>query len=134
MRLRDRGVHGFCGAALQCGTYDLSAQTPAGRLIEDEYFLVAYAGRAADRTNPDISPLFGELRGLPPILMVIGEDDILFEDNLAMATRLLAAGVEVDLRVYSASPHAFAGHATSIAQAALDGIDEWLQARLALAH
>jgi acetyl esterase/lipase len=134
IRLRDRGVPSFCGAVLQCGTYDLSAQTPAGRLIEDEYFLGAYAGHAPDRTNPDISPVFGGLAGLPPILMVIGEDDILFEDNLAMASRLLAAGVEVDLRVYPASPHAFTGHATSMAQAALDGIDEWLRTRLALEH
>lgn len=127
VRLRDRGVHAFRGAVLQCGTYDLSAQTPAGRLIEDEYFLRAYAADATDRTNPDISPIFGDLRGLPPILMVIGEDDILFEDNLAMAARLLAARVEVDLRVYPASPHAFTGHATPMAQAALNDIDEWLR-------
>lgn len=131
VRLRDRGIHAFSGAVLQCGTYDLSAQTPAGRLIEDEYFLAAYAGNAADRTNPDVSPIFAELKGLPPILIVIGEDDILFEDNLAMAARLLTAGVEVDLRVYPASPHAFTGHATPMAQAALDGIDEWLHDRLA---
>lgn len=132
IRLRDRGIHAFRGAVLQCGTYDLSAQTPAGRLIEDEYFIAAYAGSAADRTSPDVSPIFGELRGLPPTLIVIGEDDILFEDNLAMAARLLAGGVEVDLRVYPASPHAFTGHATSMAQAALDGIDEWLRTRFAL--
>lgn len=132
VRLRDRGVDAFSGAVLQCGTYDLSAQTPAGRLIEDEYFLRAYAGHVSDRTNPDISPVFGELRGLPRVLMVIGEDDILFEDNLTMAARLLAAGVEVDLRVYPASPHAFTSHATSMAQAALVGIDEWLRDRLAV--
>lgn len=134
MRLRDRGIHAFRGAVLQCGTYDLSAQTPAGRLIEDEYFLAAYAGSAVDRTNPDVSPIFGDLRGLPSLLMVIGEDDILFEDNLAMAARLLASGVEVDLRVYPASPHAFTVHATSMAQAALDGIDEWLRTEFALAR
>jgi acetyl esterase len=38
LRLRDRGVvDGFVGAALQFGTYDLSAQTPAGRRIADEF-------------------------------------------------------------------------------------------------
>ncbi|WP_209704419.1 alpha/beta hydrolase [Leucobacter exalbidus] len=132
IRLRDRGNHAFCGAVLQCGTYDLSAQTPAGRLIEDEYFLGAYAGSAPDRTNPDISPVFAELKHLPPTLIVIGEDDILFGDNLAMSVRLLAAGVEVDLNVYPASPHAFTGHATSMAQAALNDIDKWLRDRLAM--
>lgn len=57
---------------LQFGTYDLAAQTPAGRLISNEYFLDAYAGTAPDRAKPDISPLFAELTGLPPILIVIG--------------------------------------------------------------
>lgn len=130
VRLRDRGVHAFAGAVVQCGTYDLSAQTPAGRLIADEYFLHAYAGDAADRTDPDISPIFAALERLPPMLMVIGADDVLLEDNLAMAARLVAAGVEVDLRVYPASPHAFTGHATPMARAALDDIDQWLRDRV----
>lgn len=130
VRLRDRGIPAFAGAVVQCGTYDLSAQTPAGRLIADEYFLRAYAGDAADRTDPDISPIFATLEDLPPILMVIGADDVLLEDNLAMAARLVAAGVEVDLRVYPASPHAFTGHATPMARAALDDIDHWLRDRV----
>lgn len=127
VRLRDRGIHAFSGAVVQCGTYDLSAQTPAGRLIADEYFLRAYAGDAADRTTPDISPIFARLTGLPPMLMVIGADDVLLEDNLAMAARLIAAGVEVDLQVYPASPHAFTGHPTSMARAALEAIDSWIR-------
>lgn len=102
----------------------------AGRLIADEYFLAAYAGDAPDRTDPDISPVFAELKDLPPILIVIGEDDVLFEDNLALAARLLAADVDVDLRVYPASSHAFTGHATSMAQAALETIDDWLREKL----
>jgi acetyl esterase len=43
-----------------------------------------------------------------------------------MAVRLSAAGVDVDLRVYPASPHGFTGHATSMARAALDDIEHWL--------
>ena len=58
LRLRDRGLDAFTCAVLQCGTYDLSAQTPAGRLIADEYFLDAYVGEVADRTAPDISPIY----------------------------------------------------------------------------
>lgn len=130
VRLRDRGFHAFGGAVAQCGTFDLSAQTPAGRLIADEYFLSAYAGDAPDRSDPDISPVFAELKDLPPVLMVIGAEDVLLEDNLTMAARLVAAGVEVDLRVYPASPHAFTGHATSMALAAVAGIDGWLRDRI----
>jgi acetyl esterase/lipase len=129
-RLRDRGVTAFRGAVLQFGTYDLSAQTPAGRLIADEYFLDAYAGTAPDRTHPDISPVFADLTGTPPVLMIVGREDVLLEDNLAMAARLSAAGVDVDLRIYPACPHGFTGHPTPMARAALDGIDCWLRTRL----
>lgn len=130
VRLRDRGVTAFSGGVLQFGTYDLSAQTPAGRVIANEYFLEAYAGTAADRSHPDLSPLFAELAGLPPVLIVIGSDDILLEDNLAMAARLSAVDVAVDLRIYPSAPHGFTGHATPMAHAALDHIDAWLQTHL----
>lgn len=107
LRLRNRGITAFESAVLQFGTYDLSAQTPAGRLIADEYFVRAYTGAASDSTNPDLSPIYAELAGLPPVLIIVGDEDILLQDNLAMAARLSAAGVDVDLRIYPASPHGF---------------------------
>lgn len=125
LRLRD---HPFAGAVLQFGTYDLSGLTPAGRLIADEYFIEAYAGQAPDRTVPDISPVFGDLRGLPPLLMVIGALDVVLEDNLAMAARVAAVG-EVDLRVYPESPHGFTNRDTTIARTARNDIEQWLAAR-----
>ncbi|MGZ4620508.1 MAG: alpha/beta hydrolase [Blastococcus sp.] len=130
LRLRDAGhAAAFAGAALQFGTYDLSGQTPAGRLIADEYFLEAYVGHLADRTVPDVSPVFGDLRDLPPTLLIVGASDVLLEDNLLMATRLSAAGGEVDLRIYPESPHGFTGHPTSMARVALNDRDSWLAER-----
>lgn len=130
LRLRDRGISAVETAVLQFGTYDLSGQTPAGSLIADEYFLDAYAETASDRTHPDLSPIYADLTGLPPVLMVIGETDILLQDNLAMAARLTAAGVHVDLRRYPDSPHGFTAHPTPIARAALEDIETWLNAHL----
>ena len=126
LRLRDRAVFAIDSAVQQFGTYDLSAQTPAGRLIADEYFLVAYAGAASDRTHPDLSPIYADLTDLPPILMVVGDADILLQDNLAMAARLSASGVDVDLRIYPDSPHGFTGHPTPMARAAHDDMQMWL--------
>jgi acetyl esterase len=131
VRLRDRGICDVDTAVLQFGTYDLGAQTPAGRLIADEYFLRAYAGAASDRTHPDLSPIYADLTHLPPVLMVVGEADILLQDNLAMAVRLSAAGVDVDLRVYPDSPHGFTAHPTPMARAALNDIEAWLNSFLA---
>ncbi|MFI6484808.1 alpha/beta hydrolase [Nonomuraea sp. NPDC050663] len=129
VRLRDRGVAAFGGAVLQFGTYDLSGLTPGGRLIADEYFIEAYSGSEQDRTLPDLSPIYADPTGLPPVLIIVGEEDILLRDNLAMAARLSGAGVDVDLRVYPAAPHGFTGHATPMADAALDDLHTWLGAR-----
>lgn len=127
LRLRDRGVaHSFAGAALQFGTYDMSGQTPAGRLLDGELFIQAYAGHVADRANPDISPVHGDLRGLPPTLLIVGSLDILLEDNLVMAARLSAAGGQVDIRVYPESPHGFTLHPTAMAGRAVNDIESWL--------
>jgi acetyl esterase len=130
LRLRNRGVSPVATAVLQFGTYDLSAQTPAGRLVADEYFLEAYAGTAPDRTDPDLSPIYADLAGLPPVLVVVGDADLLLHDNLEMAARLAAAGVEVDLRLYPGSPHGFTAHPTPMARAALDHVSTWLDSHL----
>jgi acetyl esterase len=130
LRLRDQGITAFSSAVLQFGTYDLSARTPAGHLIVDEYFLEAYAGEMLDRTDPDFSPIYAELADLPPVLIVVGDHDILLQDNLVMGARLSAAGVDVDLRVYPGSPHGFTAHPTPMARAALQDMETWLSGRL----
>ena len=132
LRLRDRGLaEPFVGAALEFGAYDLSGRSPGGRLLANEFPVKAYAGNAHDRTNPDISPLFGDLRRLPPALLVVGALDVLLEDNLAMAARLSAASNEVDLRVYPESTHDFTSYPTAMAAAAVGGIERWLADRCA---
>lgn len=132
LRLRNRGPVNTCaGAVLLFGAYDLSGLTPGGRLYGDEWFIQSYAGHVDDRSVPDVSPLFGDLRGLPPTLLVVGARDVLLEDNLAMAARLSAAGVGVDLRVYPEAMHGFTSHPTSMAALAAREIGEWLAHRLA---
>jgi acetyl esterase len=132
LRLREKGqAELFVGAALQYGAFDLSLQTPAARKFADEYYLEAYVGGVEDRTNPDISPLFGDLHDLPPALLTVGTLDPVLEDTLLMAMRLSAAGGDADLRVYPESPHGFLGFPTEMAAAAWKDIESWLTARFA---
>ncbi|MGH2719380.1 MAG: alpha/beta hydrolase fold domain-containing protein, partial [Actinomycetota bacterium] len=95
-----------------------------------EWFIQAYAGQAADRTNPDVSPLFADLRGLPPTLVIAGTLDVLLEDSLAMAARLAGAGNDVDLRVFPESGHGFTSFPTAMGRSAVSGIESWLADRL----
>lgn len=132
LRLRDKGLAGpFVAAALQYGAFDLSLQTPAARRFADEYYLQAYVGGIEDRTNPDISPLYGDLHDLPPALLTIGTLDPVLEDTLLMAMRLSAAGGEVDLRVYPEVGHGFLGFPIAMAEVATGEIETWLGDRLA---
>jgi acetyl esterase/lipase len=127
LRLRDKGLaEPFVAVVLHYGAFDLSGQTPGGRLYADEPFIDLYVGGVEDRSDPDISPIFGDLRGLPPALLVVGTEDLVLEDSLAMAGRLAAAGGEVDLRVYPGSPHGFLGFPIAMAAAANEDIESWL--------
>jgi len=130
LRLRDGNLAAsFSGTVLQYGAYDLSGQTPGGRLYSREYFIQAYVGKIADKTQPDISPLYGDLRSLPPTLVVVGTADILMEDSFALAARLSAAGNEVDLRVYPEARHGFTAGPTKMAAAANKDIISWVARR-----
>ena len=127
LRLRDRGAVGaFGGALLEAGTYDLSEHTPSGKAVVDDYFVAAYAGHVDDRSIPDISPAYGDLRGLPSTLVVVGTGDVVLPDNLLMAARLAAAGSEGALRIYPDVPHGFSNHPTPVGRQAATAIDAWL--------
>ena len=57
--------------------------------------------------DPMISPLFGDLSGLPPLLIQVGDHEILLDDSLRLADKARAAGVDVTLEVYPGAFHVF---------------------------
>lgn len=59
----------------------------------------------ADPRAPLVSPLYGDLTGLPPLLVHVGEREVLRDDSIRLAERARAAGVQVDLRVWPVVPH-----------------------------
>jgi len=66
-----------------------------------------YVG-AGDPRHPWISPLYGDLRGLPPLLLQVGTREIMLDDTRRFAELARAAGVEVTLRVWDGMVHCFA--------------------------
>ncbi|WP_210241429.1 MULTISPECIES: alpha/beta hydrolase [unclassified Mesorhizobium] len=60
--------------------------------------LQGFAGmylQGQDATNPKASPLYAQLRGLPPIRIDVGDDELLLADSTRYAGRARAAGVEI---------------------------------------
>ena len=58
-----------------------------------------------DLRDPYISPLFGDLRGFPPSILLTGTRDMLLSDNVRMHRALRAAGVDAELHVWEAAGH-----------------------------
>ncbi len=65
-----------------------------------------YAGRH-DVTDPLISPLYGDLKGLPPIFINSGESDELFDDGRTFYEKAKAAGVDVTFRAGKGMLHCY---------------------------
>jgi acetyl esterase/lipase len=90
-----------------------------------------YVG-GADAADPLISPIFGDLRGLPPLLIQVGSHEILLSDALRLAGRAATTDVAVTLDVTPGAPHVFQGFAGVLdeAGAALDRASDFVKAQL----
>ena len=64
----------------------------------------------ADARDPLVSPLFGDYTGLPPLLVQVGEHEIIRDDSVAVAARAKADGVDVTLEVWEGMFHVFQSH------------------------
>jgi acetyl esterase/lipase len=115
--MRDRhGYTGFRGANLVYGAFDLS-MTPSQRHFGNErlvlrtmdivQFANSFLPIVTDRRDPDISPLFGDLKGLCPALFTVGTADALLDDTLFMQARWVAAGNQAELAIYPGAAHGF---------------------------
>jgi len=59
------------------------------------------------RKTPDISPLYADLRNLPPAQFLVGDIEPLLDDSIFMAAKWSSAGNEADLHIVSGGCHAF---------------------------
>jgi len=67
--------------------------------------VVARYLNGADPHQPLASPLLGDLRGLPPLFVHVGADELLRDDSVRLAERARGAGVLVELKVWPVVPH-----------------------------
>jgi acetyl esterase/lipase len=140
LALRESGGLGddIVGTALAYGLYDVSGgpsqrlDGPALAVFNDAQSLV-YPGLAIEeRRAPTISPLYADLRGLPPALFTVGTADALLDDTLFMYERWTAAGNTARLDVYPESLHGFDTFPTAMAAEARRRIDAFIMASVAV--
>ena len=69
--------------------------------------IAAYYTGSHDPAEALISPLFADLRGLPPLLIHVGSDEILLSDSTRLAEKARCAGVDVTLEIWKDMWHVF---------------------------
>ncbi len=63
-----------------------------------------YLGEVA-ADDPQVSPLFADLRGLPPLLIQVGSDEVLLDDAIRLNKQAKKAGVDSTLEVWDGQVH-----------------------------
>lgn len=118
LRLRDAGKE-LPGAAITISAWtDLTASSPSyksnyrkdaifgrrgnGAVPIDKFDTILKSGVYCytgehDRTDPYLSPFFGEYKNMPPILMIAGEHELPLDDTLVVADKIRQAGGNVDV-------------------------------------
>jgi acetyl esterase/lipase len=140
LRLKDRhGFTGFRAANLVYGAFDLTL-TPSvrnwgpRRLVLNTHtitwFRDVFAPDPATWHTPDVSPIHGNLEGLPPALFTVGTQDPLVDDTLFMHGRWVAAGNQADLALFSGGAHGFPAFGGPLAAEFESVVDRFMEARL----
>ena len=139
LRVRDRldAIDRVLGANLVFGWYDLRGTPsifgnggnpdvldPEGLQFMIESFTPGMSD--AERRDPDVSPLFADLSGLPPCLVTVGTFDHLADDSYFLAVRMAAAETPVELVVYPDSPHGFQVFPSEMTKTHAKRFDAWI--------
>lgn len=114
MSARDQGVP-MPGAAVCISPWsDMTCSNASYQTRADADPIVSSGGitqmaelylQGADPTNPLASPNLGDLRGLPPLLIHVGRDEILLDDAIQLDGKAKTAGVDSTLEVWDAMIH-----------------------------
>jgi len=141
LALRDRGLPqpaaGVCISPwvdLTCSGATYATKAAVDPIVTRESVAMmaqAYAG-GGDPKAPLLSPLYADLRGLPPLLVQVGSDEVLLDDALGLGERARAAGVDVTVEEWPAMIHVWHWFLPMLAEAerAVGVIGNFVRTRL----
>jgi acetyl esterase/lipase len=142
LALRDRGLPLPAGAVCISPWVDLTNSAPSytTKAAVDPIVTLdgitqlaqAYIG-TGDPKQPLVSPLYADLRGLPPLLIHVGSDEVLLDDALGLGARARAAGVDATVREWPQMIHVWHWFLSMLDEAdqAITDIGAFVKARLA---
>ena len=119
---------------LTCTSETMTSREVADPILQPEVLRETgklYADGATQK-NPHASPIFGDYSGLPPILVQVGDAEILLDDSRVYAERAKAAGVDCTLEVWDEMIHVFQLFAPMLpeGQQAIEKIGEWVRSNV----
>ena len=116
LRARDQGLSTPAGAvcispgtdlALSGDSYQSNAATDPVLADIGLFWWVETHLSGADPYDPQVSPLYADLHGLPPILIQASSSEMMIDDTTEFADRARAAGVDVTIQTWEDTMHVF---------------------------
>ncbi len=110
----DIPLPGVCAVFSPCTDMTISGESHITRVKADpctpkganETYLGYYVG-SGDPKHPYATPLFGDLSGLPPTIIQVGDNETLRDDSTRFAQKAQAAGSEIQIKVWKDMFHCF---------------------------
>jgi epsilon-lactone hydrolase len=83
-----------------------------------------------DPRNPLASPVFGDYRGIPPLLIQVGEHEMLRDDSVRVAKKARSDGIPVKLEVWPGMVHVFQIRGLPESGEAIEHMADFMRSRL----
>ena len=115
VRARDSGVQLPACLVLMSPALDLASEGESHRTMADAplvnrdlmgLFNMVYVG-AGDLRSPKVTPFYGDVSGLPPVLVHVGSWELLRDDSVTIAARINASGGSAELKVWEGMCHSW---------------------------
>lgn len=139
LALRDRSRPLPAGGIALSAVTDLTLASKSLKTVDDPIlsartmpvFRELYLAKT-DPAQPLASPVFGSYRGIPPLLIQVGEHEMLRDDSIRVAEKARSDGISVRLEVWPGMFHVFPSHEPLLPEAkeAIGHIADFMRARL----
>jgi epsilon-lactone hydrolase len=127
-------ISGWFDMALTAASYETNREKdPAFAKAAVDWLVTNFIGNG-DRLDPEVSALYADLTGFPPVFLQAGADETLVDESRMFAERARQAGVETRLDVFEGMLHSFqmmAGRAPE-ADDAIGRFATWVRPKLGL--